>query len=100
MTSAQQEHVLQQLTRTIPAHLRDEAKYIIMADYTELLHDMDDPYPVEVAPNNHLRFQRAVLFEKYAPEEMDRKWLKRSGITLERYFEDGRVLEWCNTLKK
>jgi hypothetical protein len=55
---------------------------------------------VEVAPNNHLRFQRAMLFEKYCPEEMDRKWLKRSGITLEKYFEHPLVLEWCNTLKQ
>lgn len=94
------ENMLQQLTRSVPSHMRDEAKYILMADYTELLYDEDDPYPVEVAPNNHLRFQRAVLFEKYCPKEMDRKWLKRSGITLEKYFEHPLVLEWCNTLKQ
>lgn len=96
---------IEQLLGGIHPRDREEALRVIEADYTELLYDTQDVYPVEIGPTRHLRFvpevtkiQGAWVEKEFTWKEQvearqnDARLLKRMGCTLEEYFEAPAVL--------
>jgi len=94
-------------------HERDraEAFSVIETDYPELLYD-PKVHPVEIGRDNRLRFipdtvkVRGQYMEKEytrqehkSAEKNDRETLKRTGYSLESYFDAPIVVQWCKMLQ-